>query len=495
MTSRGFDTFSLSRAQLLRLTALSKVDGIVGIEISKQELEQAGSSKKLDQVLVQNKFLGKTLKLTPVASCIVDPERAMIVVRDRPGEARQNLVLLWRAGRLILRTVDNSGNKFEYRTINPNQVGAILQNMLPHPQGDQSETKEFIQIQGKVLEKLVLDVTDGRRAPQVHEISTSHRKQLIDSIQNRVWSASCMVLELEKGKALDAESFMAWSDGRKVWSADLVSAEGLMRVHWNSGQFLGMTRKLTRRLTHNPNGIRTYRLSATELAFALSTVNRQDLASKFANAAETKAWNTAGDHLLEQGVMQINARGNCLLTGSMERDILPLAHPGSHEIVIKTQSSRGKSQANLYLHDGKGFCFHHVTEGQHVLECGEWSILPKYLNGLFPGIEGFAPNRPDGASITFGQLTDLLGEDLKQIKQLLKQYGMPQQISTDLSAGLEKPDFIAVFHLPDRSTLMLIKSKQQGWIGKFPSLEAKGTIHHADPNSLINALTASTPSN
>ncbi len=237
----------LTREELLRLASLAGVKSVIGLEITPEEFEQSSLIKKeIDQRLSTLGLLGKKKTISTMAQTLMYPERALIVVRDRVDIGRQILIFLCRQKQCLLHSFPKEGQHRVIET-NPAEIEKILQEWLPAGKKTGTESRAIL-IQDAHLKEMIAAVLKGDKPTLPLDIDPISGSQLTHSLQERKWSASLLLLQLKNLEVVNADSFTAWSDGKDVWTSELFSPSGVMRIFSDSVNYQGLLKQLIRAL-------------------------------------------------------------------------------------------------------------------------------------------------------------------------------------------------------------------------------------------------------
>lgn len=498
----------LTRAELLQLASLAGVKSVIGLEITPEEFEQSSLIKKeIDQRLSTLGLLGNKKTISTLAQTLMHPERALLVVRDRVGIGRQILIFLCRQKQCLLHSFPKEGQHRVIET-NPAEIEKILQEWLPAGKKTGTESRAIL-IQDAHLKEMIAAVLKGDKPALPLDIDPISGSQLTHSLQKRTWSASLLLLQLKNLEVVNADSFTAWSDGKDVWTAELFSPSGVMRIFSDSINYQGLLKQLIRTLVQFDQIVRAYHLSGAELAFALTTLNRGDLAGRLIHQVYPKStdkndnWKAAGDSLRARGLSSASPVGFPILSNDFEQALIPvILH--THIGRIRTVSPQGVSEGTLYIQKDRSFSTHFSSGDKHVLESGNWDHLPTYLLKLFRDFGNQKITRSKSAALSLKTLTGLLEtSDQKIIEQILRQTGLPGKFSTEMSMDMANPVYrasIIIIETPRNNKdqqqddgypmLLLLKGKQRDWMFSFSSQHADsiGQAVQSDHKQFLTAL-------
>lgn len=507
MTIRNLELL-LSREELLGLAALAGAQTVIGMEVQPDEFARVQARKKeVDSRLSELGLLKR--KAIPVnqratVQTLFRPERALIVVRDRPDVGKQVLIFLCRQKQCLLHSFPKE-NQHRIVEMNPDEIENMLKEWFPVQAGVASDAVLLTEVQ---LTELIEVTNNGETPPPLPNIDSAISQKLLHSLQTRRWSASFLLLEMQDGQAVNADSFTAWSGDESVWVADLYNSSGVMRLLCGGDNFIGLRRMMVRRLAQFDKIIRAYRLSSEELAFALTLLNRSDLANQILQRAPSQItderWQAASQSLQARGLSGISPGGFPTLASDFEQALAPMV---LHTRIgrIRTVSPQGNSEGTLYLLKDRFFCAHFVRTNAHVLESGNWGQLPGYLLNLFQDFGDPKIAISKSAPISLQLLTGLLDEtDPLIVEKRLRQAGLSKGFSASLATDMAHPVYrVSVIGIntprkdssskvDDHPTLFLLKGSKQDWLFSFPNegADAIGQAMQADHNRLIIELTA-----
>jgi hypothetical protein len=498
----------LSRQELIGLATLAGAQAVIGLEIQSDEIASVQSKKKeVDSRLSELGLLKR--KIIPanqraMIQTLFQPERALIVVRDRPDVGKQILIFLCRQKQCLLHSFPKE-NQHRIVEMNPDEIENMLKEWFPVLTGVASDAILLAETQ---LSELIATTNNGETPPLLPNIDSAISQKLFQSLQTRKWSASFLSLELQNGQAVNADSLTAWSGDSSVWVADLYNSSGVMRLLCGGDNFIGLRRLMVRRLAQFDKIVRAYRLSSEELAFALTLLNRSDLAKRILQSTPSQitdeSWQMAAQNLQARGLSGVSPRGFPSLASDFEQALAPMV---LHTRIgrIRTVSPQGNSEGTLYLLKDRFFCAHFVRNNAHVVESGNWGQFPGYLLSLFQGFgdHKIAISKP--AKISLQALTDLLEEsDQLSVEKRLRQAGLSKTLAASLAIDITRPVYRASMigintprkdssdRTDDHPTLLLLKGKQQDWVFSFPNEDAEsiGQAMQADRKRLITEVTA-----
>jgi len=498
----------LSREELLGLAALAGAKAVIGMEVQPDELASVQARKKeVDSRLSELGLLKR--KAIPVnqratIQTLFHPERALVVVRDRPDVGKQVLIFLCRQKQCLLHSFPKE-NQHRIIEMNPDEIENMLKEWFPVQAGVSSDAILLAESQ---LTELIETTNNGETPPPLPNIDSAVSQKLLHTLQTRRWSASFLLLELQDSQAVNADSFTAWSGDESVWVAGLYNSSGVMRLLCGGDNFIGLQRMMVRRLAQFDKIVRAYRLSSEELAFALTLLNRSDLANRILQRAPSQItderWQAAAQSLQARGLSGISPRGFPTLASDFEQALAPMV---LHTRIgrIRTVSPQGNSEGTLYLLKDRFFCAHFVRNNAHVLESGNWGQLPGYLLSLFQdfGDQKIAISKP--APISLQILTVLLEESTPlSVEKRLRQAGLSKNFAASLAMDITHPVYRASMigintprkdsgdKADDHPTLLLLKGSKQDWLFSFPNerAEAIGQAIQADRKRLLTELTA-----
>lgn len=498
----------LKREELLGLAALAEAKTIIGVEIQPDEIARVQKQKKevnsrLSELGLVNKNTIRADKRA-VAQTLFHPERALVVMRDRPDVGKQFLIFLNRQKQFLLHSFPKE-NQHRIAEINPDEIEILLTDWFPVQAGqisdavilDEGQLRQFIAKNQEDESKNFLEGVD----PGVEQ-------KLSESLRNRKWSASFLLLELEDDRAVNADSFTAWNGNDMTWVAESHNSSNKMRLICGGDHFIGLRRITVRKLARFEQIIRTYRLSSNELAFALTLLNCGDLANSIlkedASKITEEQWQTTAQGLQVRGLTTISPKGFPALADDIEQALAPMILP-TYIGRIRTISTRGSYAATLYLLKNRLFCAHFPKKDEHILECGGWERLPNYLLDLFHdfGFEETAKSTP--APISLKALTELLEkpESLSTEEKLL-QAGIPKKLVAALAEDIVHPVYRASVigidssrknhdeRLDNHPMLFLLKGSRQDWMFTFPhdGADAVGLAIQANRKRFLAELLA-----
>ena len=497
-----------SRQELIALASRFDVQTIVGTKIERSEITaikpQLG---KIEKQLINRGYIdGNAIpeKYKSLFQILFTPERAFMVIRERPDVGKQVLIFLTRAGRFLLHSFPKKG---QHRIIELSlaDIERILFEWFPSVAG---AAKYGISMQESQLTDIIQKVEQGsltNASSLLANVDSPIKENLIKSLKSRQWSGSFALLVLENDQAVDADSFTAWSGKSSTWSAGRDISPGALTLIKGGDAFIGQLRQLIRKLAQFDKIVRAYRLSANELAFALSVVNQQSLANQLLKLTDEQLtdenWQTTRDNLQKRGLIRISSQGSPLLTDDLEDGLTPLILHSRID-VVRTISQKGTSQGTLYVLKNKSFCTHFIRDNVHLLECGNIALLPNYLLGLFHGFGNRKALKRKSASIRLDTLTRLLtmGSDKEAIEKELIKSSIQKDVASDLAIDLADHAYRASItgvkklrennkhdDIGTRSSLLLLKGRQQDWVVAFPSGDAKtiGKMIPADREVLL----------
>ncbi len=498
----------LSREELLGLAALAGAQTVIGMEVQPDEFASVQARKKevdsrLSELgLLKRKAIPANQRAT--VQTLFQPERALIVVRDRPDVGKQILIFLCRQKQCLLHSFPKE-NQHRIAEMNPDEIENMLKEWFPAQAGASSDAILLAETQ---LTELIEITNNGETPPPLPNIDSVLSQKLLHSLQTRRWSASFLLLELQDGQAVNADSFTAWSGDESVWSAGLYNSSGVIRVLCGGDNFIGLRRMMVRRLAQFDKIIRAYRLSSEELAFALTLLNRSDLANRILQRAPSQItderWHAAAQSLQARGLSGISPKGFPNLAGDFEQALAPMV---LHTRIgrIRTVSPQGNSEGTLYLLKDSFFCAHFVRKDAHVLESGNWRQLPGYLLSLFQDFGDQKITISKSAPISLQVLTALLEESTPLfVEKRLRQAGVSKGFAASLAADVTHPVYRASMigiNTPRKDsgdkadghpTLLLLKGNKQDWLFSFPNerAEAIGQAMQADRKRLVSELMA-----
>jgi Fe2+ transport system protein FeoA len=500
MSSNEFPAL-LSRAELLELAGLAGARAIVGVDMQPRETEQIRSHKKeINRRLSSLGLLdGKKISVThrKTIQILFHPERALVVVRERPDIGKQILIFLSRQGRFLLHGFPQEG---QHRIVNirPEEIENMLAEWFPAKDGI---SNDIVLLSEAQLTELISN-TSKEIPPELSNINPLIAQRLVTSIQLRKWSGSFLLLKLQESQAVSAESWTAWSGDGQTWLAEQHDQVGVLRLLCGGDYVTGLRRQIVRWLGQFEQIVRAYALSTEELAFVLSLLNRPDLANLWISGISPQETEhqleKAARSLRVRGLSGISSKGFPLLVADFEQGLTPLLVP-SHKVLVRTISSRGTATATLYIQNKRSFCAHFPNGKQHILECGKIEQLPAYLLSLF---KGFGERKTSGSkpvSISLQDLTACL--DLKNrldIESNLQKAGLTKSIATQLSSDIIQHEYRASLNrvapsANDREkevsvpTLFLLKGSEHDWIFSVPNANADsvGVVLQADRKRLL----------
>lgn len=401
---------TLTRQQLFRLLVLAGLPSGVGMVAAQEEFSEVRTRTDLDGSLEKLGLLTGRAVLSPVAQTLLSPERALIAVKDQPETDRKTMYFHSRGTRLLVHYWQLDGFH-RISTLSPRQMEELLEDWLPvHGQGN-PDPKYFF-MQEDQLEQIIQAVT-GRQAPSdLSQVPSSFRRNLIESIQDREWSASFLHLTLQQGKAMDAFSFLAWLGGDGIWTAEGTELIHQLRVGNDTVNFQGLKRRAVRTLAGFGNSIRSYSLTPMELAFSFGVLNCGDAAGRVLSGQKTaptdSRWKAAGASLHARGLSGISPAGFPFLVDDFEKAVVPLLLP-VRTVKISVVTPQGVTESRLCLGQAGDFCMHFDKKNSHVLECGTESRLLEYLGRLFQDFGSTLDQTERGPiKISYRRLLELL---------------------------------------------------------------------------------------
>lgn len=497
--------FSLSREELLRLAALEGAHELVGLEIAPEDLSRfRPTNKELDSRLAKKGLIkGKKIagEQRAMMQTLFHPERALILVRDRPDIGKQVLIFLCRSGFCLLHSFPQE-NHHRIAIMQPDEIESMLSEWLPVRDGF---TKEAILLQEALLADLISITNKGEVPPPLPNVDPDQGAKLIQSLLTRRWSASIMALEIKDGQAINADAYTAWSGDEAEWVCDLHSP-GIMRLRAGGNFFTGLRRMLVRKLAQFDRIVRAYRLSVDELAFSLMALNRGDLANRIlqhsgAQISEDRM-EDASKSLQTRGLIGISPKGFPFLANDFEQALSAMVAP-TQIGRIRTASAQGTSAGTLYVSKKRSFCAHFVRKETHIIECGTWEHFPAYLTSLFQGFgEQQKAEKSHPAAVRLQALTETLDErEVSSIERRLLQQGFPKASAARLSADIANPIYRASLIVArpsaennettkDHPALLLLKGSKRDWIFSFPHerADAVGAAMQADRKRFMSEL-------
>ena len=494
----------LSRDELLALADLAGARAIVGVDIRPHETEQIRSRKKeMNQRLSSIGLLdGKKISTVHqgTVQILFHPERALIAVRERPDIGKQILIFLSWQGRFLLHSFPKMG---QHRVVNirPEEIEGILAEWFPVMEGISTD---IILLSETQLTNLISN-TSKETPSELSNINPAIAQRLTTSIQMRKWSGSFLLLELLKDRVVNAESWTAWSGEDQTWLAEQHNQAGMLRLLFGGDYVTGLRRQIVRRLGQFEQIVRAYALLSEELAFALSLLNRPDLANQWMTGISPKeteeTLQNAARSLQARGLSGISPKGFPLLVADFEQALTPMIVP-NYKVLIRTLSARGTATGTLYVQNKRSFCAHFPNGRRHVLECGKIEQFPAYLLSLFQGFGEKKTPVSKPASISLQDLTVCL--DLKdhfEVEAKLRKAGLNKNLATQLSGDIIQYEYRASLNsvVPSASnsgkdvnipTLFLLKGSERDWIFVFPNAKSDsvGEVIEANRKRLLQFL-------
>lgn len=495
----------LSRIELLELSVLANASAIIGVDIKPQEIDQIQLDRKEIDLRLSSYGLLKGKIISPdhqeAIQTLFHPERALIVVRDRPDIGRQVLIFLSRLGQFLLHSFPKPG-QHRIVKIRPDEIEDMLTEWFPVNEGVLDDVVIMPEAQ---LTELIANTPD-KIPPELSNIDTKLAQNLLTSIKTRKWGGSFLLLELQEGKAVKADSWLAWSGGEQTWMAGLHDKPGMMRLSCGGERFSGLRRQIVRRLGQFERIVRAYALSSEELAYSLSLLNRSDLAGQWVRDVSPdeldERMQKAARDLETRGLCGISPKGFPLLASDFEHGLAPMIVP-SHVGLIKTISGRGTAAGTLYVQKDRSFCVHFPKGGRHVLESGKIEQLSSYLMTLFKGFGEKKVVHSKPAPILLQALTDCLElKDQPLIKAKLQKSGFASSLASQLADDILQHEYRASLNgiVPNGGggkeavipTLFLLKGSKHDWLFAFHNSKADtiGKVMIADRKNLLEQLNA-----
>lgn len=503
MTDKSYELL-LSREELLRLVVIEGVRELVGMEITPRELTSAQlPEKEIDGQLIKKGLLkGKKISADKrgMLQTLLRPERALIVVRDRIDIGKQILIFLCRDKLCLLHSFPQE-NQHRIVIMNPDEIETMLKEWFPVRTGS---TNDAILLPETLLADLISITNKGETPPPLPNVDSTQSNKLIQSLLTRRWSASIMLLEIEDGQAVNADAFTAWSGDDAEWVCDLHSP-AVMRLRAGGDYFVGLRRLMVRKLTQFDHIVRAYRLSATELAFALMALNRGDLGNRILRLSGLQVsevhMEDASKDLQVRGLIGISPKGFPVLADDFGRALSSMAIP-TRIGRVRTASKQGVSEGTLYLLKNRSFCAHYARKEAHIIEAGNWEQLPAYLLNLFQGFGEQRIGQSKAIPISLQALTAVLDEkEIPVIEKRLLQEGLSKEYSAKLATDIAHPTYRASIIginspyedsgiVEDHPTLLLLKGSKHDWVFSFPSEHADslGKAMRADGKRLMSEL-------
>jgi len=494
----------LSRDELLALADLAGARAIVGVDIRPHETAQIRSRKKeMNQRLSSIGLLdGKKISRVHqgTVQTLFHPERALIAVRERPDIGRQILIFLSWQGRFLLHSFPKMG---QHRVVNirPKEIEGILAEWFPVKEGISTDIILLLEAQ---LTNLISN-TSKETPSELSNINPAIAQRLTTSIQMRKWSGSFLLLELLKDRVVNAESWTAWSGVDQTWLAEQHNQAGMLRLLFGGDYVTGLRCQIVRRLGQFEQIVRAYALSSEELAFALSLLNRPDLANPWITGISPQETEEklqkAARSLQARGLSGISPNGFPLLVTDFEQGLTPMI-VSNRKVLIRTISSRGTAAGTIYIQNKRSFCAHFPNGRRHILECGKIEQLPAYLLRLFQGFGEKKTSRLKPGSISLQDLTACLDlKDRLEIVAKLHKSGLTKNIAAQLSSDIIQYEYRVSLNgvAPSDSdgekevsvpTLFLLKGSEHDWIFAFPNAKADsvGEVLEADRKRLLQFL-------
>ncbi len=498
----------LKRDELLGLAALAEAQTVIGMDIKPDEIARAQKQKKevnsrLSALGLVNRNAIRADKRA-IVQTLFHPETALVVMRDRPDVGKQFLIFLSRQKQFLLHSYPKE-NQHRIVEINPDEIESLLTDWFPVKAGQISDA--VILDEGQ-LRQFIARNHEDESPNSLEGVDPGIEQKLSVSLQNRKWTASFLLLELENDRAINADSFTAWNGDGMTWVAESYGSPNKIRLFCGGSHFIGLRRMMVRRLAQFEQIIRTYNLSSNELAFALILLNRGDLGNSILKEDSSKfteeQWQTTAQALQVRGLTTISPRGIPTLADDIEQALAPMVLP-TRIGRIRTISTRGSYAATLYLLKNRLFCAHFSQEDKHILECGGWERLPTYLLDLFHdfGIEEIARSTP--ASISLKTLTELLEKpESSSTEEKLHQAGFQKNLVAVLAEDIAHPVYRASVigidasrkssgeRLDNHPMLFLLKGSRRDWLFRFPhdGADAIGLAIQANRKRFLTELLA-----
>lgn len=487
--TRNFELL-ISRIELIRLATLVDTQTIVGVNITEEDHSSVQAQKKeIDRRLSDLGLKagdGIAEDYRPIFQTLFYPDRALVVIRDRPDVGKQILIFQCRRGICLVHSFPNEG-WHRIALIKPIEIESMLKAWFPLPEGDHSSAP--IHLSEEQLASLISATNVGEAPPPLTIMNTKSGQQLLNSLQTRKWSSSILALRLQDGQSTDAESYTIWAGEDSIWTGELHDFTGMMRLYSGREIFIGLVRMLLRNLAQLDQSVRAYRLSTEELAYSLMALNAKDRAIRVLKNSSLEItdemWMTVAKDLKTRGLIKTSPGGYPSLAFDFEQALAPMVVPiriGR----IKTVSSQGASDGIIYLRKDRGFCAHYSPNAINVIESGTWEQLPLYLMSLFRGFgedESHKPSRP--IRISLKELTSLLEDkDHTHVEERLRATGASKTVFEKLAADLMNPVYrasIVGINPPNASatnqesvnpSVYLLKGNTCDWIFAFPDSRA-----------------------
>ena len=476
---------------------------------------------KVQASLAEKGFLalkGTSISIEPnllsQLTVLLDPHKAMIVIRDLPEIGKQKVVFLIAKGRIIMH-LQPEENKHGIKEIAPLKLLPALLDWYKLAAGKQANLAP-IKINADELENFRIAIENGKGAAALKLLpataNDASKQAFLDSYLNRTISGALTTFDSSGDEALELTSFSIVAGPATAWMITLHPGDDASMLVKTAGEDFSLylasfVERFTGQLSSE---FQSFILSIETLAYSLALINRPDigqklLSDKYPELTTEKLqgiYQKALEVMSEAGLCAKTNRGLVSLDPRLEKAVFPLA---KFDGIIQTAIIRPglQSEARINYQTNGYFTSVIQVENKYVVEFGATSSLPKYLITVYAG---FGMNKttplPKDSAIHLASLIKLVetASTPEGMRAIVKDEPLTETAKLQLIEDVTNQDFRATVQrmapaarkekTSARPTLLLLQGKARSWLFEFGDTANNplGKISLVTRDEFLNAL-------
>lgn len=488
--------YKISRSELAYLAKTIPQPQLIGfpkdylsyVAENPSEIEKGLLDKQL--LVRAEKFFLPEPKFRMVLGALLTPEKTLILIRDRAKMGKQRAIFVKSQNHFILHVQSSEDEHVLQEVVADKILGDVLSWLQVSPQ-NKTLAAPF-RLQSQTLEKVITAAEQGQVDEANKLLSEVPDRNVaadfIQAIQNRTFSTSLALLDVNQGEAKNASSFTIIASEPSAWNIlPTAVKEELLVEKITQGveqTLVSVIESFTGNFTPH---FQTFTLTLETLAYCLALINRPELSQEFlvkqyaplTSEKLGEIYKNANSMLLKANLCTNLKNGAVYLDPGLEKALFPIA---KHDFILQTDIVRPNFQsfATVYSQSKGQFCSMIKKGTQIYLEYGDSRALANYLFLLYQDFGlGSTETLPDSSlNIHFDTLMSLVDQkDAATMPEGLNAEALPEEVKQMLWVDFKHRAYrasirqIASERSKSDATLLLLKGDERNWLFKFASTD------------------------
>jgi hypothetical protein len=422
---------------------------------------------------------------------LLDPHKAMIVIRELPEIGKQKVVFLITKGRIIMH-LQPEENQHGIKEIAPLKLLPALLDWFKLAAVKQANLAP-IKISADELENFRIAIENGKGSAAARLLpataNDASKQALLDSYLNRTISGALTSFDCSGDEALDLTSFSVVAGPAAAWMITLHPGDENSMLVKTAGEDLSLyLASFVERFTGQISSeFQSFILSIETLAYSLALINRPDIGQKMLTEKYPELTSEKLKEIYEKAFAVMSDAGLCTKTNRgqvsldprLEKAVFPLA---KFDGIIQTAIIRPELQSEARINYQTNGYFTSViqVENKYVVEFGATSSLAMYLFTVYAGfgMNKSAPLTKESA-IHLATLIKLVeGSSTPEgMRVIVKDQPLSEATKSQLIEDVANQEFRATVQKlaptarkeksPTRPTLLLLQGRVRSWLFDF----------------------------